>query len=193
MALENKLKDEKKQLRNKYRLMRDNLSKEELILKSKAIMESLCLTEEYKACQTIFTYINTNSEIITTELIKRAWRDKKTVAVPVMTDKAHEMLFIKITDFSELRKNKYLILEPEIKENNILKADEKTLNIVPCLVFDREKYRIGYGGGYYDKFIEENKTLSNIALAMDFQLVDKVIRESFDKPLDKIITETKIY
>lgn len=186
-------KEEKKQLRKKYRNLRNSISREILIKNSNAIVNNLYSTDEYKSAQTIFTYINTGSEIITTELIKKAWEDKKTVAVPVMTDKAHEMVFIKITDFSQLKENKYSILEPEIKTENILKADNRTLVIVPGLVFDKEKYRLGYGGGYYDKFIDENETLANIALSMDFQLIDSVIREEFDRPLDKIITETKIY
>lgn len=187
------MKELKKQIRKKYLSLRDNIPKKQIIKNSDIILSALFSLEEYKNSKTIFTYVNAKSEIITIPLIKKAWEDKKTLAVPVMSGKPHEMFFIKINTLDELKPNKYSIPEPELKSENIVLSDNKTLIIVPGIVFDYDKYRIGYGGGYYDKFISDNISLSNVALAMDFQIIDSVPKEIFDKQLDKIITQSKIY
>lgn len=173
--------------------MRDSLPADSLREISGTILDRLLKTEEYKNSASVFTYINANSEIITTALAKKALADGKTVAAPVMGEKPHEMFFVKITSLSELVPNKYRIPEPPLIKSNIIKADEHTLVIVPGLVFGRNKYRIGYGGGYYDKFISENTSLANIGLAMDFQVINSVSSDSFDKPLDKIITQSEAF
>lgn len=187
------MSNEKKQLREKYLSLRNNILNTNLKEISNKILLNLYKLDEYKNCKTIFTYVNANSEIITMPLIEKAWEDEKNIAVPVIGKKAHEMFFVKINSFKELKPNKYNILEPELKEENIICSNNETLVIVPGLVFSPDKYRIGYGGGYYDKFIAENTTLSNIALAMDFQIIKNIPKDNLDKTVDKIVTETKIY
>ena len=176
------MKELKKQLRKKYIALRNSIPKTKLEEYSFKILSSLFCLDEYKKAEAIFTYINTGSEIITLPLIEKALKDKKTVALPVVGKNEGEMFFIKITDVNKLKPNKYSILEPEFCEKNI-----------PGLVFSADKHRIGYGGGYYDRFMAQNKTLANIALAMDFQVIQTLPYEKFDISVDKIITQSKIY
>ncbi len=187
------MKELKKQLRKKYIALRNSIPKTKLEEYSFKILSSLFCLDEYKKAEAIFTYINTGSEIITLPLIEKALKDKKTVALPVVGKNEGEMFFIKITDVNKLKPNKYSILEPEFCEKNIASANDKTLSIIPGLVFSADKHRIGYGGGYYDRFMAQNKTLANIALAMDFQVIQTLPYEKFDISVDKIITQSKIY
>lgn len=181
---------DKQTLRKEYKALRDNFDKKKLHEESLKILDFLYKTEAYQKSDTVFTYVNMNSEVETIPLIKQALKDKKTVAVCALTLKKHEMIFIKINDLNNLKTNKFGTLEPEIKKENILTSSEKTLLIVPGLVFDKRGYRIGYGGGYYDFFISNNKkTLANIGICLDFQLINENLPiEEFDEPLNMIIT-----
>lgn len=183
---------DKKSLRKEYKQKRNEISSENLSQLSSRVIKRLIETSYYKNCSSIFTYINTNSELITKELIKTAWKDNKNVAVPVITQKPHEMLFIKIENFNSLEVNMYGIYEPKIKDENILISDKNTLLIVPGLVFDKNKYRLGYGGGYYDKFISDNKTLKNIGVCFKSQIIDIIPKDKFDMQLDVVIYENGI-
>jgi len=183
---------DKKELRRIYKKKRNSITGYELEILSNNAIANLINTQYYKDCFYVFVYINANNELITKDFIKKVWNDKKTVAVPVITKNAHEMLFVKIDSFDNLNKNKFGIYEPEIKDKNIIKSNENTLLIVPGLVFGKNKYRIGYGGGYYDKFINENKTLKNIGICFDFQIIEFVPNDENDMKLDLIISDKKI-
>ena len=83
------------------------------------------------------------------------------------------------------------IFEPELNFSKVLKPDLRTVMIVPALVFDRNGYRLGYGGGFYDKYMSENKKSFNIGFAFDFQIVDKVIYDEYDIPVDAVLSESE--
>lgn len=177
---------DKKQLRKQFRQLRKaGFSME----KSEIIEQKISDSEEYRLCKSIFVYVSYNTEVDTFKIINKALSDKKTVAVPVMTDIPHTMVFVKIDSMACLEKNSFGILEPTLKEENIVNADENTLVIVPALAFDRCGYRLGYGGGYYDKYLSENKTLCNVGIGFECQLVDRLEINEYDVKLDKIITE----
>jgi len=183
---------DKRELRKIYKKKRNNITEYELKNLSNNAIANLINTPYYKNSLSVFVYINANNELITKDFIKKVWIDKKIIAVPVITKNAHEMLFVKIDSFENLSKNRFGIYEPEIKDENIIKSNENTLLIVPGLVFGKNKYRIGYGGGYYDKFISENKTLINIGICFDFQIIDFVPNDENDMELDLIISDKKI-
>jgi len=99
-----------------------------------------------------------------------------------------------IKNFDELEPGYYNILTPKQEFIRYIDPSEIDLVIVPGAVFDREGYRVGYGGGYYDKFLSSKirKDISKIAIAFDLQIVDKVPREEHDISVDYIITEKEI-
>ena len=109
-----------------------------------------------------------------------------------MTGKPHEMVFLKIDGLDNLVENKYGILEPVFNEEDIVNSDESTFIIVPALVLDNNKNRMGYGGGFYDKYLSENRYLCSVGIAYDFQIVENVPTEENDVPLDIIVTNRGI-
>lgn len=99
------------------------------------------------------------------------------------------MVFIKINSLENLVTSSYGILEPVGDKSNF-NVDNLGLIVMPGLAFDKQGNRLGYGGGYYDKFLSSNKIDNKkIALAYDFQVLDKVPSEKHDIKIDSIITE----
>lgn len=175
---------DKKEIRRKFKEIRKNLRGN--------ITSDFFKTDLYKKAESIFTFVSYGSEINTYELISNALSDGKKVAVPYMTDKAHEMVFIRINSIEELKVNKIGIPEPEFNKDNIIKSDINTLIIVPGLAFDKEFYRIGYGGGYYDKYLNENECMAAIGVCFEKQITSFVPREETDRRTDVIVTESRI-
>lgn len=179
----------KKELRKEIIKKRDELDYTEKTIKDKKIIEKLKDTKEYKEAKGIFVYIGFGSEINTKILIEDALEDGKEVCVPKVIKK--DMVFIKINSLENLVTSSYGILEPVGDKNNF-NVDNLGLIIMPGLAFDKQGNRLGYGGGYYDKFLSNNKiNVKKIALAYDFQILDKVPSEEHDIKVDSIITEEK--
>ncbi|MBS6007440.1 MAG: 5-formyltetrahydrofolate cyclo-ligase [Clostridium baratii] len=179
----------KKELRKEIIKKRDELDCTEKTIKDKKIIEKLKDTKEYKEAKGIFVYIGFGSEINTKILIEDALEDGKEVCVPKVIKK--DMVFIKINSLENLVTSSYGILEPVGDKNNF-NVDNLGLIIMPGLAFDKQGNRLGYGRGYYDKFLSNNKiNVKKIALAYDFQILDKVPSEEHDIKVDSIITEEK--
>lgn len=142
----------------------------------------------WKSAKTIGITLSIHGEVETRPIIERAWKLGKRVAVPKSNPRLRTLAFYVIQSFQQVEKGYAGIMEPDLKQTKKINHDEIDLLFVPGLVFDREGYRIGYGGGYYDRFLRtyRNKTLS---LAFDFQIVDRLPRYSYDLPVQCIITE----
>lgn len=160
---------------------------------SNLILNSILNSVYYKNAKNIMTFVSFSDEVDTHELIKIGIRDNKNILVPITIKETKELKLSLVTDFNELELGYYNILTP--KEKFIRYTDPKLVDliIVPGVVFDREGYRIGYGGGYYDRFLSKiEKSIPRIAIAFDLQIIDKVPREYYDIPVDYIITEKEI-
>lgn len=182
----------KKEIRRDYLSKRNLMSKEEVIQKSKIIHNKLYSSKAYLNVDWIFTYINMGSEVETIPLIKRAWNDRKKVAVPIVVNQNRKMEFVELKEFDTLQKSKKGILEPIYQKEAIQEPyNKKVLFLVPGSVFDLSCNRFGYGGGYYDTYFEQYHTGMKIGLAFDFQIVKSLSVEVFDYPLDSIITECR--
>ena len=169
----------KEQLRKEFLNKRNDLTKEEVISKSKVIIEKLKQDSAYKNAKTIMFYVSKDNEVFTHDLIKET--DKK-IVVPKMIDNKIECC--KIDNFDELELGSYDILEPkECKKCNL---DEIDLIIVPGIVFDKENHRIGFGGGYYDDLLKNCKCLK-IGLAYEFQIIDNFPKDEWDIKVDKVV------
>ena len=137
----------------------------------------------------IATTMSMPFEINTKPIIEKAWEEGKKVAVPVVCTKTGNMVFYEIKDFTHLVKGAMDILEP-VKDCNELPLGENVLCIVPGLAFSKEGYRLGFGGGFYDRFLADfsGKTLS---LAFHFQQNQSFPISSYDLPVQTIISNEK--
>jgi len=181
----------KKALRKQILEKRDDLSENEIRERSKAIINKLYSLPEFKEAKNILFYVSVNTEVDTQQAIKNLLAgNDKTIIIPYVVEDKSLLQLSKLNSFNELERKTSDILEP--KEAYIRKYDPEKLDliIVPGLVFDALGNRIGYGQGYYDKFL---KTLNNkpktIGLAYDFQMVEKIPSKQHDVPVDIIVTE----
>lgn len=155
---------------------------------SQRIQDKLFQTKEYKESKSIFIYLSLENEVDTKNIIIDAFSNGKRVFVPITKDNGI-MFMSEIEVSTEYKKGKFDIAQPlnfNINEENV------DLVIVPLVGFDKEKNRLGQGGGYYDRFLSKNNS-AKIALAFAFQELDKIIVADNDIKMDKIITEDKIF
>ena len=177
----------KKEIRKQYKEKRKNASLSEITRQSGMILKNFLDLDEYKISADILTYVSHDNEVDTISLIGRALNDNKNVAAPkVYGDIMH---FHKINSLSDLNPGSFGILEPETGD---FYEPAEGIIIVPGIAFDKMGHRVGYGGGYYDKFLEKNNGLLSIAFAYDFQVTDYITCEEYDKNPDILITPDNI-
>lgn len=157
---------------------------------STRIAELVASTTYYKNARTIMCFVNFGSEVNTTILIRRALDDGKRVAVPIAIHETKELIPSVITSMDELEPGYFNILTP--KEEFVRPVDPTEIDVVlvPGVAFDHHGYRVGYGGGFYDRFLTKiRKDTKKIAIGYSLQILDQVPRESFDIPVEMIISE----
>ncbi|NLL70548.1 MAG: 5-formyltetrahydrofolate cyclo-ligase [Epulopiscium sp.] len=171
---------------------RNSMSPEEIQCYSHQICNKIIESPRYKKAKKIFVFVSTGTEINTIPLILHGLALGKIIAVPKVFPKEKKMIFSRIKNLGELKKGHFGILEPSIQWMREENSDIQTLFIIPGLVFDLQKYRIGYGGGYYDTYLETKRhSAMTIGVAYDFQVIPKLPREPHDVALDWIITEKR--
>lgn len=183
-----RISDEKKALRSEFREMRKNLaSKEEY---DTEIYKKLINLDVLKNSEIILTYVSTAIEVDTKRLISHYLSEEKIVAVPRCIS-GNEMVFHEIHSFDDLEETHFSLLEPF--ENLPVVTDfTKAVCIVPALSFDRECYRLGYGGGYYDRFLASNR-MNTVGMCYSENIVEKLPRNDNDVRTDIVVTENEIY
>lgn len=118
-----------------------------------AIAEAVLSHPDYAAAKQIFAYVSMPHEVATGAILDAALRDGKTVGLPVCEPETHTLTFYRLDARSELRSGAYRIPVPPVSDDRILMPDADTLVLVPMLAFDEAGYRLGAGGGYYDRFL----------------------------------------
>ena len=177
---------DKNKLRKELLRKRNELNLKLRHSESDKIKDTLILMPEYKTAKTIFIYVSYGSEVETQKLLEIMLKDKKQICVPLCDVDTHTMQAVKINDMSLLKKGAYGILEPDIT-SGVFAPDEIDLAIVPAISFDKRGMRLGYGAGYYDRFLADFKGVS-IGLAFSELIYEELPVCEFDKPVDKIIT-----
>ena len=172
----------KKHIRQEIFSRRKAASDREILEGSRKIFEAVRALPEYREAASVYAYMDCRHEVMTREFIQAAWADGKQVAVPKVDGK--NMVFYTIRDFGELEEGYYGIQEPVVRREA---RAEDALVIVPGVAFDRERRRIGYGGGFYDKYLASHEEIITAALGYDFQIVEKVPSESHDRRMDYLI------
>jgi 5-formyltetrahydrofolate cyclo-ligase len=183
----------KKELRKKYLDIRASIPADVHALKSKAIFDNLKTTEAYKDSETYMIFLDFRGEVATRPIINELLNLGKTVALPVVDFNTMELVLVRIDSLDNLVKSKYGIYEPIVTDDVIMNPNDFDLMLAPGAVFDEKGYRIGYGGGFYDKLLVQlTGDTEVIGLAFSEQMIDNVPHESFDQPLDGIVTDEEI-
>lgn len=159
--------------------------------KSAAILEQLFKCEEYASARTIGVTISRFPEVDTYPLIASAWKSGKQVAVPKCIPETKEMDFRLITSIDDLETVYMDLKEPIVGRTISLEKGEIDLQIVPGVLFSDDGFRIGFGGGYYDRYLTTYNG-DRISLAFEVQASQEVPIERHDIPVDKIITENRV-
>jgi len=179
---------EKEKIRRRILKLRDALSTKEREEKSRQIKGELFALFDFKAAKTIFFYAAKGNEVETKGMIEESLSSGKKVGLPIV--KGKEIFFSQIFNYGKLLPSTFGILEPE--EEHPISLDRVDLIIVPGIVFDRQGNRIGFGRGFYDRFLKKVPRVFKIGLAFEIQIVEKIPQASNDIPVDKIITERRI-
>lgn len=173
----------KQELRRSIREQKRAMSQEEILRRSEILAEKLAQCPAYQAARTIYGYLPYNQEVRTVPMLRRALEEGKHVAVPKVY--GDEMKFIYLDDLSQVAKGYAGIPEP-IADGPVAQ-DGTALVLMPGLAFDPQGHRIGYGGGFYDKFLAREPGHPTVALCYDFQVVEHLQTEEFDIPVDIVI------
>lgn len=169
----------------------NNMSNIEHKTKSMEITHKVLSSAEFQSASTIGITISRYPEVDTRALIEEAWKTGKRIAIPKCLHTTREMDFRSISSFNSLEKVYVNLLEPIVDETVPIGKHEIDLQIVPGVIFSEEGYRIGFGGGYYDRYMSDFKG-DTMALAFLCQTGQEVPVESHDVPVNKIITEEKV-
>ena len=173
----------KREVRAWIRRRKQSMTEAEILRKSEALARSFFRTEEYRAARSIYGYLSVNQEVRTDAILRQALRDGKRVAVPKCG--GSELRFIWMSDLEAVENNAMGIPEP--LADGPAADDDTALVLMPGIAFDKTGRRIGYGGGFYDRFLAREGKHPTVALCYDFQLLDHLETEEFDIPVDRIL------
>lgn len=182
----------KQEIRKILKKKRGMLTVSRILLYSHQILEKLLAEPMYQQADVILAYMSFASEVDTRYLIEKALQQGKQVAVPRCTDR-ETMEFYYITSRTQLSPGSYGIMEPTTSEKVDATDGKQYLCLVPGIGFDLEGNRLGYGGGYYDRYFKRYPDIGRIMLAYEMERVDRLPRESFDMPVQIILTEVSRY
>lgn len=178
---------DKKELRRRLIEKRNNIPQRLRQEKSLKITENILGHSALKKANTVFVYVSFGSEADTLLLIKELFRLGKRVGVPLCNSTDHTMTVYEIKDLSQLKEGHYGIPEPDKGLKEIPK-EEIDLIIVPGVAFDKEGYRMGYGGGYYDRFLTDFNGYT-IGIAFSECIEDELPKGEFDRKVNEVIKE----
>ena len=174
----------KSEIRKTIKAKKMELTEAEIQARSHAICQNFLRQPFYLEAEAIYPYVAYNQEILTNEIIEDAWRRGKKVAVPKVIGEGMEFFYI--TAFSQLEDGYCHIPEPVTTE---VADDARAVILMPGLAFDARFNRIGYGGGYYDRYLDakRDRNFLKVALAYDFQLLDQIETEAHDYKIDALV------
>ena len=187
--MEMNLKDQKRDFRRELRRRIAALSEKELEKSDIEIYNNLSRLPELLSANTVYLYCSTGHEVDTRRMIGFLLERGQTVALPISLPEG-EMVFAEYLP-GQLQTGRFFgILEPG-EDARRLEPSEGDLIIVPALAYDRSGYRMGQGGGYYDRYLSARKLFS-VGIGRDCLLCDRVIRETHDAPVDCLVTESGV-
>ncbi len=184
--------ERKRELRGAILKQRDALSANEIAARSAAAGERLLSLPEVGAARLVLFFVSFGSEIDTVPMISRSLAAGKRVAVPRVERSAHSLMPYELRDLqSDLASGAYGILEPK-PDRPPARLDEIEVVIVPAVAWDEEGFRVGYGAGYYDRFLPQVPQAVRIGLGFEMQVRSDVPRGPNDLPVDILVTEAAV-
>ncbi|WP_017728326.1 5-formyltetrahydrofolate cyclo-ligase [Halalkalibacterium ligniniphilum] len=183
--------EEKIKLRQEMKKKMAALSKEELHRRSMSVSNELFALPEWQASKTVAVTISRKTELSTDAIIQKGWAEGKDIVVPKVNPLDHSMAFYSVTSYTQLEPTFYDLMEPITSLCDPVAKKLIDLIIVPGLAFDQSGRRLGYGGGYYDRYLQ-NYHGTAVALAFSFQLVPSVPTEEHDCIVDYVLTEASL-
>lgn len=180
---------DKKEFRSRMKCARAALSASERAAQNQAIAERVLAEPAYRNAKTVFCYCSTGDEIDTYAILRDALAQGKTLCLPVPCGRG-VMQAHAISDLAQLRPGKYDILEPD-ESCPVVPPHELDLCIVPCLAADENGFRMGYGGGFYDRYLPQTSA-ARMLLCAEARLFPRIPTGEYDVPCDILITESQV-
>ncbi len=182
------LRQRKQELRSRYKRVREAFTPEKKASLDAQLAERFFSLPEYKEAKVIFAFVSKGIEVETGKIISGALADGKSVAVPLCDMENTEIDFYYINSRDDLTDGVFGLLEPDVSKCAKAKPDDADICIVPGLVFDREGYRLGFGKGFYDRFLGDFCGLT-VALCYCACISDELPRGYYDRPVSLVVTE----
>ena len=184
----------KKEFRKKVINLRKEKDKDFIKHNSDIITDKLLNLDCIKNAKNIMLYLDFNNEVSTDSLIKKLLDLGKIVSSPITLKEERKLIPSQITDLKNgIQYGAYNIREPKPECSPAINIKDLDVVIVPAVAYDKNCYRLGYGGGFYDRFLENlRKDAVTIGIAFDLQIFDEVPKEAHDAQLDYIVTESRI-
>lgn len=179
----------KQEIRAQIRKIRAGIGADEWRAATDRIAQKVIESDHFREATDLFCYMDFDGEVGTEHMIAEAWRLGKDIWLPRVS--GGEMDFFLVESENELVRGAFGILEPSGK--SVRAPGEDGLVIVPGIAFDREHNRIGYGKGFYDRYLKAHPHLFKLGIAFDIQLVEKIPAEECDCKMDMVVTETLMY
>ena len=176
---------DKKALRGAIGAKKKAMTAQQIEKTSLALAEQFFAHPAYKEAKSIYGYLSYNQEVRTMAILAQAQKDGKRVAVPKIID--DKMVFLWLDDLSRVELGYCNIPEP--MDNGPIADDETALVLMPGLAFDPMGHRCGYGGGFYDRYLEQHPHHPTLALCYGFQLFDFLDTDSHDIPVDFVLSQ----
>ena len=180
----------KGEIREQGRLLRNSLSPEKRLELDGKIAKNVFRLYQYKPCTTLMIYVSTPIEVNTREIINTALAEGKRVAVPKCTDGTRDMEFYYINSLDELKAGTFGVAEPDETAERLTDF-AGCLMILPGIQFDYNGYRIGYGKGYYDRYMSRYTGYS-VGLCYDWELRRHLSHGRFDRAVNTVVTDSRI-
>ncbi len=185
------IREYKANLRQRYRDYRVKLLPQDKMRLDEDVLSRVTRLNQYANAQLVLTYVSTPIEVDTRRLIERALADGKRVAVPRCVPNTRNMEFYEITSLEELSPGTFGVDEPTPDPARLVSPDAGGLCIVPALCYDEYGYRLGYGKGYYDRFLANYNGIT-VGICYAACVRRSLIHGRFDRPVELLITERYI-
>ena len=181
--------EEKKKIRKHILALREEMDLRSWQEKTKDVCEKVTVHSWFQEAKSIYCYVDFRRETGTADLMEKAWKMGKSVAVPKTDGEA--MDFYYIHSLQEIAPGNFGVREPDPKRCRMADGKEGLL-ILPGSAFDVKGHRIGYGKGYYDRYLQLHPELFTMAVAFDFQVLEEIPHESHDRSVQVIVTDRRV-
>ncbi len=187
----NDIREVKSDLRSDFKSKRNSMPENVKLSMDSEIQSRFLSLRQYFKCSVIFTYVSKDIEVDTYAIIRAAWANGKKVAVPKCIQSNREMEFYFISSMDDLEEGAFGVMEPISERCEKVTDFSKGLCIVPGLSYDAEGYRLGYGKGYYDRFLAKFGG-ETVGLCYSNCIKWKLPHGKYDRPVDMIVTDRYI-